>query len=593
MLTTNNQAAFSAKDKQNQMLSHISMCPGIYLLAMGLMSLQFLYPYWAATFPLASGDMDTMMNQTYTATYHAIEFGPCTVDEKKADGKKCLAQSLHPILENELKGTTVEVKTRGDYYNGDLPSDHMNFMINEQARSAGQFFIGIGAACVYSFISKAHYAARAQSGLHLFLAVYCLLHAFVLLFQYYEMDFHFVPYLYRQNMAMGVNVIAALIFIAMGVLNIVSMAMGLKRAGELSANARAANVASSGLVLQVGSPEWKAADGGNKGKQAVSTVGVLCPAVLLCGPLFYFSWLYVGGVTFMYMTAGDTSNMFWHENATMATGHMFMFNGGFMSRTKCKTSGNENLCTCRNYENYGTPQMRCTQWDTTQTYPDCTGWFSNTQIKFDTGLKRKGLIGHDTTCPGTETNGVCSVPRVLQQEKIIMSEPQECNGPSDKIGEEHFFTHEYETPSTGLVKHVIRVHAKLGGAFIWATVISCLFSIATGASFAARSVSGFSLGLGVVGILYLVEVLALYMYPDSHYVPQYWRDGNTISLVQGLLYAGLMAGLNLAGFAVGIGKVGEVEKAAGAAPAEAAPAAEAPPQAAAEPETPKETAETA
>jgi len=138
-------------------------------------------------------------------------------------------------------------------------------------------------------------------------------------------------------MAMGVSVITALIFIVMGVLNIVAMAMGMSRAGELTANARAANVASSGLVCgPMGSPEWKAMDGGNKGKQIVSSAGLLCLGIYLLVPALYFSWLYVGGVTFMYYTSGDTANM-WHENATMATGHTFMFNDGLNSVIKCKT----------------------------------------------------------------------------------------------------------------------------------------------------------------------------------------------------------------------------------------------------------------
>merc|ERR1719262_1325869 len=103
----------------------------------------------------------------------------------------------------------------------------------------------------------------------------------------------------------------------------------------------------------MGSPEWKAMDGGNKGKQIVSSAGLLCLSIYLLVPALYFSWLYVGGVTFMYYTSGDTANL-WHENATMAQGHMFMFNGGLNSEVKCKTcgdNGGSNCCprTCTDY----------------------------------------------------------------------------------------------------------------------------------------------------------------------------------------------------------------------------------------------------
>lgn len=83
--------------------------------------------------------------------------------------------------------------------------------------------------------------------------------------------------------------------------------------------------------------------------------------------------------------------------------------------------------------------------------------------------------------------------------------------------------------------------------------------------------------MGVVGILYLVQGLCWFMFPDSHFVPQYWRDGANVTLLETLIVGGLIAGLNLAGFVVGIAKTKEVES--GAAPA-AAPAtdAAAPPQ---------------
>jgi hypothetical protein len=407
-----------------------------------------------------------------------------------------------------------------------------------------------------------------------------LLHAFVLLFQYYDSDFHFVPYMYRQNMAMGVSVITALIFIVMGVLNIVAMAMGMSRAGELTANARAANVASSGLVCgPMGSPEWKAMDGGNKGKQIVSSAGLLCLGIYLLVPALYFSWLYVGGVTFMYYTSGDTANM-WHENATMATGHTFMFNGndGLNSVIKCKT------CTGTETKNCCPSDTQCADWsdpstcvttvDTKFEYPDCVGKYGVNRIKFDTGIKRKGTVGFQTVCKaGTETcdnSGNCgctAANQVLAQEKYIDSEKQECNGPTDKSGEEYFMRFGLETPDTWHVSHILRVHAKLGGAFIWATVITGFFSVIRGASYAARSVSGLSLGMGVLGIFWIIQALCWFVFPDSHYVPQYWRDNANVAFAEGLFDGLIVAGLNLAGFAVGIAKVKEVENAGPAAPA--------------------------
>lgn len=347
MLTTNNAAAMSAKDKQQQMLSHVALCPALYLFLMGVISMQFLMPWNAATFVGNSGDWDMMTNSTYQQAWTQYEHQPCSSDEVKVDGKNCVDQIFHPVkeYEDETSGgvTYPKVKSRGDWWNCDLPSHcHMRYMYQEEARNAGIYYIGMGVMAIYALVSKSHYAARATSGLNLFLAVYCILHALALITTYSGMmdrDEQMVPWMYRQAAGRTVTMISALIFLAFGVLNIVSMVFGMMRAGELTANARAANVASSGLVAQFGTAEFNAMDGGNKGKQTVSTAGMCCLGLWVLIPCFYFTWIWSYGVTFKYMGAGDLSNII-HENATLEQGAEFMYN--LYPKTK-KVDGNDQL----------------------------------------------------------------------------------------------------------------------------------------------------------------------------------------------------------------------------------------------------------
>ena len=52
----------------------------------------------------------------------------------------------------------MSVRERADYYECDLPGCHMRFMIQEQAREGGIYFLAVGAACWFSLIARTHYA---------------------------------------------------------------------------------------------------------------------------------------------------------------------------------------------------------------------------------------------------------------------------------------------------------------------------------------------------------------------------------------------------------------------------------------------------
>jgi hypothetical protein len=390
MLTTNNAAAMSANDKRNQMMSHVALCPALYLFLMGVISLQFLFPWNAATFVGNSGDWDMATNSTYQQAYVQWEHQPCASDEVKMDGKNCVDQIFHPYKEFTLEETTAtgqyqKVKTRGDWWNCDLPSNcHMRYMYQEEARNAGIYYIGMGVMAIYALISKSHYAARSTSGLHLFVAVYSILHALALVTTYsglMDRDEQMVPYLYRQHAARTITMVSALIFLLFGVFNIVVMVFGMMRAGELTANARAANIASSGLVAQFGTAEFGAMDGGNKGKQTVSTAGMCCLGLWVLIPCLFFTWIWSYGVTFRYYGSGDMSNLF-HENATWAQGAEFMYN--LYPKTK-KVDGND--------------------------VEDCDG-LGESSLLLDTGLKKTGDVwpasgsgGIDWPLCGTSSSG--------------------------------------------------------------------------------------------------------------------------------------------------------------------------------------------
>jgi len=435
----------------------------------------------------------------------------------------------------------------------------------------------------------------------------------------------------------------------------------MMRAGELTANARAANIASSGLVAQFGTAEFNAMDGGNKGKQTVSTAGMCCLGLWVLVPCFYFTWIWSYGVTFKYYGSGDLSNL-WHENATIDQGAEYMYN--LYPKNK-KVDGNEVF--------------------------DCDG-LGASELKLDTGLKRTGTLwsssgsgGISFPYCGTATSGpsgadaglniectvsgatcvrsadcvtfdavngqaclcnLCnsftdcsivgtmsftgpssttrrldaapaplpenvkqSVPRrqmsaisystsvIGPESAIVFGEFQKCKGIHKDFGAEWFMNENDDGPVFMVAYHTIRQQAKFSGAFYWATAIAAFFSIGRGASFAARSVSGLSLGFAVVGALYILQSCIRWFAPDYTKVPQYFRDDETIALLVGLLFGGIAFALNLVGFIVGIGKTKEVEGAApAAAPAamdEPTPEASMPPQAEADAEAPMESAKEA
>jgi len=175
---------------------------------------------------------------------------------------------------------------------------------------------------------------------------------------------------------------------------------------------------------------------------------------------------------------------------------------------------------------------------------------------------------------------------------IHFSEFQKCKGIHKDFGAENFMNYNDDGPVFLIAYHTIRQQAKFSGAFYWATAIAGFFSVIRGASFAARSVSGLSLGFAVVGALYILQSFMRWFAPDYNKVPQYFRDDETFALVFGVVFGGIAFALNLVGFIVGIGKTKEVEGAApAAAPAamdEPTPEASMPPQADAE--APAETA---
>lgn len=615
MLTTKNQAQFSAKDKKVQMLSHCAMCPAIYFFVIGLIMQNWLFPWNSAIFPIGVMDGDVAFNQTYSSVWNVMEYQPCNADNDEADGKKCMEQLLHPVLKTKAAGTKTKVEERGDWFECDLPGKcHMRFMITEEARSTGMYWMGLGVAVIYSFVSKAHYAARAMSGMHLFMAVYCLIHAFVVIFQFMDADMQFVPYLYRKGGAMVWPIITGLVLLAMCVVNIVCMVLGMNRAAELTANARAANVASSGLVCgPMGSPEWKAFDGATKGKQFLSSCSLCCLGLWAITPCFYFTWLYVGGVTYMYSTAGDTSQWV-HENASISTGHTFLYNGGYMKMKKITENGESRKvedCTGRHRENAfrldtglkmsasstegtefgigggsssGSSQQQQTDVCADGTCnPPCTNLMSESATRItccgcgsgdsDTGQSNQCFSNSAIfSTPGF----TCPARRQLQAVdlKIYQMEHQECSGPSEDMGEEWYWTSTTEGKKADyeLAYHQIRIHAKLNGAFLWATMISCFFTVIRGSTYASRSVSGVHLMYGILSILYIFQMLMWHMAPDMNYVPQYWRDGAVLNTINAVISGGIGIGLHFAAFVLGIFKVREVENNTGSAMA-APPAA--------------------
>jgi len=169
---------------------------------------------------------------------------------------------------------------------------------------------------------------------------------------------------------------------------------------------------------------------------------------------------------------------------------------------------------------------------------------------------------------------------------------------STDIGKDFYQNDNDDGPVWMVAYHTIRQQAKMSGAFYAATMIACFFSVLRGASFAARSVSGLSLGFAVVGLLMMLQSIMLWYAPDYNKVPQYFRDDTTVATLFGLVFGGIVFALNLVGFIVGIMKTKEVEGAApAAAPAAAAeptPEASMPPQAeAADAEAPMESAKAA
>lgn len=439
MLTTQQWAQFSAADKRNTWISCCALCPGILLFVTGLIGFHAVLPWNAGVISAASsGDFDQILNQTYSEVVNLWDLYPSDSDRNyRTSGQSfTLSQDYHVATEYHRPTCTASgcagtrVKTREDFYDRDLPGDHMRFMIQEQAREGGIYFLAVGATCIFSMIYRTHYAARATSGLHLFLAVYCALHAFVFLKQsLFDSEGEWAPYMFTTGASMTVQIIIAIEFTIFSVLNIVSMVLGMMRAGELTANARAANIAGSGLVAgPIGSPEWKAMNGGGKGKQVVSSAGLCCTAFVLFGPIFYFSWWNVSGVTFMYYTSGDF-DMAW-ENGTYSHGTTLMYNKYYaktkkVDATRCfSVSLPITQCDCGDSgcDPSATPTPTATVGTVKVEVDDCKG-LNDARMFIKTDIKLK-----------TDRSGTAYT--AASDKEYVIDERQECEGPNDDVATE-------------------------------------------------------------------------------------------------------------------------------------------------------------
>lgn len=553
MLTTKN---LPKEEKTKQLISDMALCPFIFFMVNSLYTCYFLFPWNAqvASAPI-SANHNIAMNTTHFAAHEAWYTAPVGYADDECKEKKwgrvACYQTYFPVVKIELKGEKATVKERADNRQSDLPGAHLRFMIQEQARDDGIYKLGVGVAAVFSIAMKTHYAARAVSGLHLFAAVYLALEAFVFFHQtWVDPDMHYAPYTYRTTAATVWQTGCTLLFGTLSLLNLVAFVGGLQAAGKLTEAARKADESgkTSGLIAgPSGSVEFKNFTGKEKGVQVASAVGICAPAVLFLLPLCFlvlpsaiWSWYDVSAVASRYTglhgaPCGITQE-YKGENATLAWGRQIMINSHsdvFAKQTK--------TMYCDSYDNSFSPPACITFSESSE--PDC-----KVSMVLETDIKLKKNSA-ETVAQGCQY-GACE-----SSDKYTEYEAQDCKGPNKDLGKQgHAGDNLYMRAF-----YLVKLHAKLAGAWQTATVVVGIWTLARGTHFAARAMSGMNIGFAVIALLWLLQQFSWAFAPNFNYVPKLWRDSVYTSMPPNVLFHLVMAGANIYATLEGMKKAKEIE----------------------------------
>lgn len=550
MLTAKN---VPKEDKTKQLLSDLAMAPALAFLVFGLYGLHFLFPWNAGVGPHTSSSLDTklMFNQTHPQVWTQWHTQP--VGEDNADNKegKGIFQEYNPIVQVSKKADHVVVEERGDYSECDTYVCHMRFMTQEQARDGGIFYVAFGLVGAYTLAVQTHYAARAVSGLHLLFAVALGLKCFVFVHQVWiNPDMHYTPFTFRSNRAAVVPTLYAVFFGVCMCLNAAAFAVGLVDAGKLTAAARGKDESGKSSYLVAGpfgSPEWKSMNGGEKGKQIASSVGLLIPVVIFFASVFYMPWYSIHGVTFRYTGVHALGLSFdqwlppFRENATSAWGAQITHNSGYWA-TKVEKQQNCNICD--GTDNYEIEVTR----------PQCQ-WKDARIIETDLKLKKPKSLPEGESMD----NAAYGYSNFGSGDKYVAYEMQDCKRPDRKQLEKFGEQGNINDNTWHRTAHLVRLHARVAGCWQTATVVAGLFSLIRGAHYAARAASGINLGFGVAAVLWILQQLLWAFLPGFSYVPKTWRDAWYITFPLCVVIFAVMAGANFWATAEGLKKVKEAE----------------------------------
>ena len=308
MLTHGGYATLEKEEKTKQLTSDLAVLPFVMMLVLGTWFLQPVMPWNGAVVGslglVSSGNLQMNYNQTHTAVYEQWRSEPSGVDNEDSKDSKPIGQKYHPIVQIEEKnrnanGAYSVVLERADWRECDLPSCHLRFMIQEQARDSGIFYIGMGVAALFSLIMKTHYAARATAGLHTFAFFFLFINAYVFAKQAFWPDSSdsYAPHIYRTTSAKVFALILALVFVLFGALNLLAALQGEQKEKEITEQKRKEDATgrTSGLKAgPSGSVEWKSFTGKEKGVQVASGAGLCAVAVILAVPAFLYPTFYYG-----------------------------------------------------------------------------------------------------------------------------------------------------------------------------------------------------------------------------------------------------------------------------------------------------------